>query len=104
MIPEKPPTQGEIFLKAVTNFPKYIVGWVLGLIQAVLADLHMTTLAITGVAVGFALSSVTAGVAAFFVAYTLSRIVSNHADAVAFSSNNNRAGLESLAQAWRDDA
>jgi len=64
----------------IVGFPKYIFEWTVGLIIAILSDLHITTLVVTGVAVGFAASSVLIGVATFFVAYSISRIVAHIAE------------------------
>lgn len=72
----------ESLKNSVRGFPRYIVQWVGGLVVVVLTDLHMTALAVTGLTVGWATKSPRWGVAAFFVAYTASRVIGNLADAV----------------------
>jgi fucose 4-O-acetylase-like acetyltransferase len=81
------------FLDALLQFPAYFVGWTVGLIVAILTDLHVTTLAVAGVATGVAAESLTIGVAAFFVLYVISRIVANLADAVGHGLNNNARAI-----------
>jgi predicted MFS family arabinose efflux permease len=91
---EDTPSAAELFVRALVQFPKYLVEWTVGLLIAILTDLHITTLAVTGVAVGFAASSVLIGVATFFVVYTLSRILSNVADGIAFGSRSIAASIQ----------
>lgn len=80
-------------INALLSFPAYFVGWTVGLLVAILTDLHVTTLAIAGVAIGVATSSFSTGIAAFFVLYVLSRIVANLADAVGHGLNNNARAI-----------
>jgi hypothetical protein len=87
------PSITELVVRALVRFPKYLLEWTVGLLIAVLTDLHITTLAVTAVVVGFAASSVLIGVAAFFAAYTLSRIASNVADGVVFGSRSVAAAI-----------
>jgi hypothetical protein len=77
---------GESLIRAFVGFPKYIIQWIGGLIVAILTDLHITTLAVTAVAVGFA-SSLSVGIATFFVIYSLSRIIAIIADGYVIGSN-----------------
>lgn len=100
---EEAPSTGEVFVRTLVRFPKYIVEWTVGLIIAILSDLHITTLAVTGVAVGFAASSVLIGVAAFFVFYTLSRISSNVADGIVFGTRAIGAAVQQHAAVMQDD-
>lgn len=79
--------------QAIIGFPAYLFGWTIGLLVAVLTDLHITTLAISGVLVGFARESVIDGFAAFFILYVLSRIFSNVADAIGVGLNNNARAI-----------
>lgn len=79
--------------RAIIGFPVYFFGWTIGLAVAVLTDLHITTLAISGVLVGLARESVIDGFVAFFILYTLSRIFSNIADAVGIGLNNNAKAI-----------
>lgn len=87
---------GEV-LKA---FPKYILGWVVGLIAAILSDLHITTLAVSGIAVGIASHSIAIGVAAFFVLYSVSRIASYVSDSIGFGTRAISISLSSAADQY----
>lgn len=82
------PSLAENLVKALVGFPKYIVEWFVGLLIVTLNDLHITTLAVTGVAVGFASGSVLIGIAAFFVAYTASRTFAIIGDGVAVGARS----------------
>ena len=75
MSSEPPLTLRQTLTRVIVGFPKYILEWSLGLLIVVLSDLHITTLAVTGLFIGLAASSVLVGIAAFLVAYTVSRIV-----------------------------
>lgn len=77
----------EQLVGTIIAFPKYAFGWVVGLVIAVLSDLHITTLAITGVLGGFVFGSALIGVFLFFVAYTISRVLSNIADGSVYAGN-----------------
>lgn len=72
--PEQP-SLGENFVQTVVNFPKYAIEWVVGLIIAILSDLHITTLAVAGAFIGLVANSPEVGLAGFFVLYSLSRVV-----------------------------
>jgi hypothetical protein len=78
---------------SLVYFPGYLIGWTVGLIVAILTDLHVTTLAIAGVAVGIATDSISNGFAAFFVLYVFSRVISNLADAIGYGLNNNARAI-----------
>lgn len=83
MVPEpKQPSLAENFVLAVVGFPKFAIEWVVGLLIAIMTDLHIAALAVTGVLVGLAVGSVLVGLAAFFVAYSFSRIISYVANAI----------------------
>jgi hypothetical protein len=83
----KEQTIGQQLRQAIVGFPRYISTWMLGLIVAIISDYHITTLTLTGVAVGFATGSVLIGLASFFVIYAFSRSLSNIADGVAYSAS-----------------
>jgi small-conductance mechanosensitive channel len=102
MMSEEKSGAAEALVRALVRFPKYILEWTVGLIVAILSDLHITTLTVTGVAVGFAASSVLVGVAAFFVVYTLSRIISNVADGVVFGTRNVAGAIQLHASVMRE--
>ncbi len=89
---EQQPTMWEDLVRSIVGLPKYVLGWTGGLVIAILSDLHMTTLAVTGVVAGFALDSWLWGVVAFFALYSLSRVVSTLANAIGF-------GAQGIAQA-----
>lgn len=79
--------------KAIVGFPIYFFGWTIGLCVAILTDLHITTLAISGVLVGLARESVVDGFTAFFLLYVFSRVLSNVADAIGIGLNNNARAI-----------
>lgn len=83
MVPQQPSAAEEL-VRALVGFPKYAAGWVLGLITAILTDLNITTIAVTGVAVGLATSSVLTGLAVFFVVYSLLRGVNLLSSSIGF--------------------
>jgi len=78
----------EEFIRAILNFPKYIFGWFVGLISAILSDVHITTLAVTGALAGLLTGSLLFGLLFFFLLYCVSRIVSNLANAIGFGLQN----------------
>lgn len=78
---------------SLVYFPGYFIGWTIGLIVAILTDLHVTTLAVAGLTVGIATDSVSNGFAAFFLLYVFSRVVANLADAVGHGLNNNARAI-----------
>jgi hypothetical protein len=78
---------GEELIRALVGFPKFAIGWVVGLIVAIITDLHIATLAVTGILAGFVFHSALVGVFAFFVAYSASRIVSYIANAIGMGTN-----------------
>ena len=78
--------------KTIKDFPLYISAYTVGLVIAVLRDVHITTLTITGVVLGLALGSIVWGFAVFFIGYSITRIVSNLTDAIGF-------GLRDIARA-----
>lgn len=82
MIPQAPPSIAEELVQSVIGFPKFAIEWVIGLIIAILTDLHIASLAVTGLVAGFVFHSVLTGVFVFFLAYSISRIVSYVANAI----------------------
>lgn len=86
------PSVWETLVRSIVRFPAYALDWIVGLITVILSDLHVTTLAVTGVVVGLWGGSLLVGLVAFFVLYAVSRIVSNVANSIGF-------GLGNLAQA-----
>lgn len=88
----KPVSVWENLVRTIIGFPKYLLEWTIGLVIAVLSDLHITTLALTGIVSGLALSSVLWGVVVFFGLYSLSRVVALLSNAVGF-------GFQGLARA-----
>ena len=85
---ETPGTIAKDLWQAIKHFPAYILGWTVGLIIAVLVDIHITTLAITGVLIGFAVDSALWGGISFLLLYILSRIVGNLANAIGNGLSN----------------
>lgn len=82
---EQRPTIGQASAAALKGLPKYVFEYTIGLLIAIVTDFHITTLALAGVAVGFARESVLDGVATFFVIYSVLRIVGNLAEAIGLS-------------------
>jgi hypothetical protein len=79
---EQQPGIGEALVRACVGFLPYALTYTVGLIVAILTDLHITTLAITGALLGVYTGSILFGVLAFFVLYTASRIMGNVAEAI----------------------
>ena len=73
--------------ETVKDFPAYALGWTVGLVIAILRDVHVTTLVVTGVFVGLLFGSILSGVSVFFILYSLSRTLSNISDSIGFGLN-----------------
>lgn len=82
---------GEAFVRACVGFLPYALTYTVGLVVAILTDLHITTLAITAVLAGFYTGSILFGVLAFFLLYSASRVVGNIAEAIGFGLRNHAA-------------
>jgi len=80
------PSAWEHLVRSLIGFPKYILEWTLGLIVAVLTDLHITTLAVTGAISGLYFGDVTLGFLLFFFLYTASRVASMVANSIGIGS------------------
>lgn len=85
MVPEQP-SLWEDLVRAIVGFPKYIFGWTVGLVIAVLTDLHITALAVTAALAGVYGTSVLLGVLVFFAIYSLSRVANLTANAIGFGA------------------
>lgn len=81
---EQQPGIGEALVRAFVEFLPYALTYTVGLIVAILTDLHITTLAITGVLLGAYEGSILFGLAAFFVLYSISRVVGNVAESIGY--------------------
>lgn len=96
MVPVSP---WENLVRSIVGFPKYALEYTIGLIIAILTDLHITTLAITAVIGGFVFGSVLGAIFLFFIVYTLSRVASNTANAVGSAGNQIAASNSQVARA-----
>lgn len=85
----------EDLVRTIVGFPKYIWGWTLGLIVAILSDLHITTLAVTGVFAGIYGESVILGILVFFVTYSISRVLALTSNAVSYAGQSIASSLAS---------
>jgi hypothetical protein len=81
----------ENLVRSVVGFPKYIVEWTVGLIVAILTDLHITTLAITAALGGVYYHNALLGLLLFFVLYSASRVAGVIANSIGF-------GLQGVAE------
>ena len=79
----------EELIRAIVGFPRYAYEWTVGLLVAILSDLHITALAVTGVIGGLVFHSILVGVFVFFATYAFSRVIGNLANAIGFGLNNN---------------
>jgi hypothetical protein len=79
--------------QTVVAFPRYAALWVTGLAIAILSDIYVTALAVTGVVGGLVFHSVLVGVFIFFVAYSLSRVIGNLADSVGYGARGIAASI-----------
>lgn len=71
-------------LRALEKFPGHFVGYLWGLLGAMLDDYALITLVIFVVLLGFAVGSALIATAAFFGAYFLLRLVINVAEAIGY--------------------
>jgi hypothetical protein len=92
-----PPSAWEVLIRAVVGFPKYILEWVIGLVVAILTDLHITTLAVTAILAGFYFSNPLLGVLIFFAIYSISRVASLTSNAVGFGAREIAGANSSIA-------
>jgi hypothetical protein len=86
MTEEPQQTISQELVTSIVHLPRYLAQWVAGLIIVIFSESIVTTLAVTGVAVGFATSSILIGVASFFVLYSFARFVDMIARVIAQSS------------------
>lgn len=80
------PSLWEDLVRAIVGFPKYILGWTVGLIIAALTDLHITALAVTATLAGVFGGSILLGVLVFFAIYSISRVANLTANAIGFGA------------------
>jgi hypothetical protein len=81
---EQQPGIGEAFVRACVQFPAYALTYTVGLVVAILTDLHITTLAIAGALLGVYQGSILFGLVAFFILYSISRVVGNVAESIGY--------------------
>ena len=72
---------------ALKGAPTYLLGYVVGFVVFILSDVDVTTITLAAVALGFALSSVWWGLAAFFVLYVFARTIGSLADSIVHTGN-----------------
>ncbi len=66
---------GEDLVRTLVNFPKFLAGYVVGLICATLSDLVIFTVLIAAIAIGFLFGNPVAGVAFFFAIHAFTKII-----------------------------
>lgn len=73
--------------KALVNLPLFLIELITSLAVCAISEIYVATFALTGVAVGIA-SDWKIGLAAFFVLYSVSRVINSVANAIGSAGQN----------------
>jgi hypothetical protein len=67
---------GEDFVRAVVNFPKFLLQYTVGVLIFILSDYNLFTMALLGIVAGFVANAWLVGVLVFLGVYVASRALS----------------------------